>query len=172
MTRTAQTSTTQPSTAQTKTKTGFRTGVAEAGAVTRRRGRNSRRARRRPVPRARCLPALRPPGRSGAALAWSRGGGIRHGLRVVAPAPRSCPALWSSRCCTARLARTDRYARCWRCWACRSSAPSAQPAEVAFDKSVANWVVAEAGLATPDQIALPHEIFRELRRPDAGPRAG
>jgi D-alanine-D-alanine ligase len=27
---------------------------------------------------------------------------------------------------------------------------------VAFDKSVANWVVAEAGLATPDQIALPH----------------
>ena len=33
---------------------------------------------------------------------------------------------------------------------------------VAFDKSVANRVVAEAGLTTPDQIALPHEIFREL----------
>jgi D-alanine-D-alanine ligase len=33
---------------------------------------------------------------------------------------------------------------------------------VAFDKSVANRVIAEAGLAAPDQIALPHEIFREL----------
>jgi len=33
---------------------------------------------------------------------------------------------------------------------------------VAFDKSIATTVAAEAGLATPAQVALPHEIFREL----------
>ncbi|MFP5283755.1 MAG: D-alanine--D-alanine ligase [Actinomycetes bacterium] len=33
---------------------------------------------------------------------------------------------------------------------------------VAFDKSIATTVVAEAGIATPAQVALPHEIFREL----------
>ena len=33
---------------------------------------------------------------------------------------------------------------------------------VAFDKSIATTVVAEAGLVTPPQVALPHEIFREL----------
>jgi D-alanine-D-alanine ligase len=33
---------------------------------------------------------------------------------------------------------------------------------VAFDKSIATTVVAEAGIATPIQVALPHEIFREL----------
>lgn len=33
---------------------------------------------------------------------------------------------------------------------------------VAFDKSIATTVVADAGIATPTQIALPHEIFREL----------
>jgi D-alanine-D-alanine ligase len=33
---------------------------------------------------------------------------------------------------------------------------------VAFDKSIATTVVAEAGITTPAQVALPHEIFREL----------
>ncbi len=33
---------------------------------------------------------------------------------------------------------------------------------VAFDKSIATTVVAEAGVRTPAQVALPHEIFREL----------
>ena len=33
---------------------------------------------------------------------------------------------------------------------------------VAFDKSIATTVVAEAGISTPAQVALPHEIFREL----------
>lgn len=33
---------------------------------------------------------------------------------------------------------------------------------VAFDKSIATTVVAEAGIPTPTQVALPHEIFREL----------
>ncbi|MGI3786734.1 MAG: D-alanine--D-alanine ligase family protein, partial [Janthinobacterium lividum] len=33
---------------------------------------------------------------------------------------------------------------------------------VAFDKSIATTVVADAGLTTPRQVALPHEIFREL----------
>lgn len=33
---------------------------------------------------------------------------------------------------------------------------------VAFDKAIARTVVAEAGIATPTQVALPHEIFREL----------
>jgi D-alanine-D-alanine ligase len=33
---------------------------------------------------------------------------------------------------------------------------------VAFDKSIATTVVADAGLPTPTQVALPHEIFREL----------
>lgn len=33
---------------------------------------------------------------------------------------------------------------------------------VAFDKSIATTVVADAGIVTPAQIALPHEIFREL----------
>ncbi|MBA8793620.1 D-alanine-D-alanine ligase [Friedmanniella endophytica] len=35
-------------------------------------------------------------------------------------------------------------------------------ARVAFDKSIASTVVAEAGIATPRQVALPHETFREL----------
>lgn len=40
---------------------------------------------------------------------------------------------------------------------------SAGPASrVAFDKSIATTVAAEAGIATPAQVALPHEIFREL----------
>jgi D-alanine-D-alanine ligase len=33
---------------------------------------------------------------------------------------------------------------------------------VAFDKSIATTVVTEAGIAVPTQVALPHEIFREL----------
>ncbi len=33
---------------------------------------------------------------------------------------------------------------------------------IAFDKAIATTVVAEAGIATPTQVALPHEIFREL----------
>jgi len=33
---------------------------------------------------------------------------------------------------------------------------------IAFDKSIATAVLAEAGIATPAQVALPHEIFREL----------
>ncbi|HEX8487789.1 MAG TPA: D-alanine--D-alanine ligase [Propionibacteriaceae bacterium] len=33
---------------------------------------------------------------------------------------------------------------------------------VAFDKSIATTVISEAGIATPSQVALPHEIFREL----------
>lgn len=33
---------------------------------------------------------------------------------------------------------------------------------VAFDKSIATTVAAEAGVHTPAQVALPHEIFREL----------
>lgn len=33
---------------------------------------------------------------------------------------------------------------------------------VAFDKSIATTVVAESGIATAPQIALPHEVFREL----------
>ena len=33
---------------------------------------------------------------------------------------------------------------------------------VAFDKSIATTVVAEAGVRTPVQVALPHETFREL----------
>lgn len=33
---------------------------------------------------------------------------------------------------------------------------------VAFDKSIATTVVADAGITTPEQVALPHEIFREL----------
>ena len=33
---------------------------------------------------------------------------------------------------------------------------------VAFDKSISTTVVADAGIRTPAQVALPHEIFREL----------
>ena len=33
---------------------------------------------------------------------------------------------------------------------------------VAFDKSIATTVIADAGVRTPVQVALPHEIFREL----------
>lgn len=33
---------------------------------------------------------------------------------------------------------------------------------IAFDKSIATTVVADAGVRTPTQVALPHEIFREL----------
>lgn len=38
----------------------------------------------------------------------------------------------------------------------------ASACRVAFDKSIATTVVADAGLVTPTQVALPHEIFREL----------
>lgn len=38
----------------------------------------------------------------------------------------------------------------------------ASASRIAFDKSIANRVVAAAGVATPVQVALPHEIFREL----------
>jgi D-alanine-D-alanine ligase len=33
---------------------------------------------------------------------------------------------------------------------------------MAFDKSICTTVIADAGLRTPTQVALPHEIFREL----------
>lgn len=33
---------------------------------------------------------------------------------------------------------------------------------IAFDKSIATTVVSDAGVRTPTQVALPHEIFREL----------
>lgn len=39
---------------------------------------------------------------------------------------------------------------------------TAAACRVAFDKSIATTVVAEVGIATPTQIALPHETFREL----------
>jgi len=38
----------------------------------------------------------------------------------------------------------------------------ASACRVAFDKSIATTVVADADLPTPRQVALPHEIFREL----------
>lgn len=38
----------------------------------------------------------------------------------------------------------------------------ASASRIAFDKSIATRVVAEAGVSTPMQVALPHEIFREL----------
>lgn len=38
----------------------------------------------------------------------------------------------------------------------------ASASRIAFDKSIATRVVAAAGVATPVQVALPHEIFREL----------
>lgn len=40
-----------------------------------------------------------------------------------------------------------------------SGGPSSR---VAFDKSIATTVIGDAGVRTPAQIALPHEIFREL----------
>lgn len=38
----------------------------------------------------------------------------------------------------------------------------ASASRIAFDKSIATRVVAEAGVSAPMQVALPHEIFREL----------
>lgn len=38
----------------------------------------------------------------------------------------------------------------------------ASASRVAFDKSIATTVIADAGITTPAQVALPHEIFREL----------
>jgi D-alanine-D-alanine ligase len=38
----------------------------------------------------------------------------------------------------------------------------ASACRVAFDKSIATTVVADTGIRTPAQVALPHEIFREL----------
>lgn len=40
------------------------------------------------------------------------------------------------------------------------SGPAAS--RMAFDKSIATTVVADAGVRTPTQVALPHDIFREL----------
>lgn len=38
----------------------------------------------------------------------------------------------------------------------------ASACRIAFDKSIASRVVADAGVSTPTQIALPHDTFREL----------
>lgn len=43
--------------------------------------------------------------------------------------------------------------------------PSGASSRLAFDKSIATSVVHGAGLAAPRQIALPHDIFRELGAP-------
>lgn len=43
--------------------------------------------------------------------------------------------------------------------------PTGAASRLAFDKSIATSVVAAAGLAAPRQIALPHDIFRELGAP-------
>ena len=43
--------------------------------------------------------------------------------------------------------------------------PSGASSRLTFDKSIATSVVRGAGLATPRQIALPHDIFRELGAP-------
>ena len=40
--------------------------------------------------------------------------------------------------------------------------PSGAASRLTFDKSIATAVVRAAGIRTPDQIALPHDIFREL----------
>lgn len=40
--------------------------------------------------------------------------------------------------------------------------PNGPASRTAFDKSIATPVVASAGIRTPRQVALPHEIFREL----------
>lgn len=39
---------------------------------------------------------------------------------------------------------------------------AAAACRVAFDKSISTTVIADAGIAAPVQVALPHEIFREL----------
>lgn len=43
--------------------------------------------------------------------------------------------------------------------------PTGASSRLTFDKSIATSVVRAAGLATPRQIALPHDIFRELGAP-------
>lgn len=43
--------------------------------------------------------------------------------------------------------------------------PTGAASRLTFDKSIATQVVRAAGLATPRQIALPHDIFRELGAP-------
>lgn len=43
--------------------------------------------------------------------------------------------------------------------------PTGSASRLTFDKSIATPVVRSAGLPTPQQIALPHDIFRELGAP-------
>ena len=43
--------------------------------------------------------------------------------------------------------------------------PTGASSRLTFDKAIATSVVRAAGLATPRQIALPHDIFRELGAP-------
>lgn len=43
--------------------------------------------------------------------------------------------------------------------------PTGASSRLTFDKSIATSIVRAAGLATPRQIALPHDIFRELGAP-------
>lgn len=43
--------------------------------------------------------------------------------------------------------------------------PTGAASRLTFDKSIATSVVTAAGLAAPRQIALPHDIFRELGAP-------
>ena len=103
-------------------------------------------ARRRPLPRARRLAALRAAGwPRRCASAGCEVERARRGRRPAARAPRRPrPPAWS-RCCTARPARTARSARSSSCSACPTSASRPPPAGSAFDKPVAKAVVARAG---------------------------
>ena len=69
---------------------------------------------------------------------------------------------WCSRCCTARPGRTARCARCWPCSSVPFVGSVGSACRVAFDKSDRHDRGGRAGVRTPQQVALPHEIFREL----------
>ena len=58
-----------------------------------------------------------------------------------------------------------RCARSSSCWAYPFVGSVGSACRVAFDKSIATTVVRAGGIRTPTQVALPHEIFRELGAP-------
>jgi D-alanine-D-alanine ligase len=162
MTRTAQTSTTQPTSAQTKpARTGFRTSAAEADAA----GAGA----------AETVVVL------AGGLSHERDVSLRSGRRVSQALRSRGLEVVESDVDSALLPRLEELPGAVVFPVLHGEAGEdgslrevlallgvpfvgsiGSACRVAFDKSVANRVIAETGLTTPDQIALPHEIFREL----------
>ena len=74
----------------------------------------------------------------------------------------SCPVPWSSRCLHGEAGEDGALREVLALLGVPFVGSVGSACRVAFDKSIATTVVGAAGIRTPTQVALPHEIFREL----------